>query len=108
MSEMNAQTGERKASPLGEAIVGRINALATISQDPGNLTRIFLTSEHRAAAELIMGWMREAGMNARIPTSTESPPLITAVTSPEIVSFSSKAFCKLDQSFGRSTRISES
>ena len=66
MSEMNAQTGERKTSPLGEAIVGRINALATISQDPGNLTRIFLTSEHRAAAELIMGWMREAGMNAHL------------------------------------------
>jgi len=66
MSEMNAQTGERKTSPLGEAIVGRINALATISQDPGNLTRIFLTSEHRAAAELIMGWMLEAGMNAHL------------------------------------------
>jgi allantoate deiminase len=66
MSEMNAQTGQRKTSPLGEAIVGRINALATISQDPGNLTRIFLTSEHRAAAELIMGWMREAGMNAHL------------------------------------------
>ena len=66
MSEMNAQTGERKTPPLGEAIVGRINALATISQDPGNLTRIFLTSEHRAAAELIMGWMREAGMNAHL------------------------------------------
>ncbi|HXB76837.1 MAG TPA: allantoate amidohydrolase [Bradyrhizobium sp.] len=63
---MNAQTGDRKTSPLGEAIVGRINALATISQDPGNLTRIFLTSEHRAAAELIMGWMREAGMNAHL------------------------------------------
>jgi allantoate deiminase len=66
MSEMNAQTGDRKTSPLGEAIVGRINALATISQDPGNLTRIFLTSEHRAAAELIMGWMRETGMNAHL------------------------------------------
>ena len=66
MSEMNAQTGDRKTSPLGEAIVGRINALATISQDPGNLTRIFLTSEHRAAAELIMGWMLEAGMNAHL------------------------------------------
>ena len=33
---------------------------------------------------------------------------MTAVTVPEIVSFSSKAFCRPDQSFGRSTRISES
>jgi allantoate deiminase len=66
MSEMNAQTGERKASPLGEEIVGRINHLATISESPLNLTRIFLTAEHRAAADLIMSWMVEAGMSARL------------------------------------------
>ena len=66
MSEMNAQTGERKASSLGEEIVGRINQLATISENKGNLTRIFLTAEHRAAADLIMGWMREAGMSAHL------------------------------------------
>jgi allantoate deiminase len=66
MSEMNAQTGERKALSLGEEIVGRINHLATISENKGNLTRIFLTSEHRAAADLIMGWMREAGMSAHL------------------------------------------
>ena len=66
MSEMNAQTGERNASSLGQEIVGRINALAAISESPGNLTRLFLTSEHRAAADLIMGWMVEAGMSARL------------------------------------------
>jgi allantoate deiminase len=66
MSEMNAQTGERKALSLGEEIVGRINQLATISENKGNLTRIFLTAEHRAAADLIMGWMREAGMSAHL------------------------------------------
>jgi allantoate deiminase len=67
MSEMNAQTGERKAaSSLGEEIVGRINHLATISESKGNLTRMFLTAEHRAAADLIMGWMREAGMSAHL------------------------------------------
>src|SRR6516164_1352354 len=66
MSEMNAQTGERKASSLGQEIVGRINALAAISESPGNLTRLFLTPEHRAAADLIMSWMVEAGMSARL------------------------------------------
>jgi allantoate deiminase len=67
MSEMNAQTGERKAaSSLGEEIVGRINHLATISESKRNLTRMFLTAEHRAAADLIMGWMREAGMSAHL------------------------------------------
>jgi len=63
---MNAQTGERKASSLGQEIVGRINALATISENPGNLTRIFLTPEHRAAANLIMSWMAEAGMSTHL------------------------------------------
>ena len=65
MSEKNAATA-RQASPLGEEIVGRINRLAEISETPDNLTRIFLTPEHRAAAELIMRWMVEAGMSAHL------------------------------------------
>jgi allantoate deiminase len=65
MSEKNAATA-RQASPLGEEIVGRINRLAGISETPDNLTRIFLTPEHRAAAELIMRWMVEAGMSAHL------------------------------------------
>jgi allantoate deiminase len=51
---------------LGEEIVGRINALAAISETPEHLARIFLTSEHRAAADLILDWMREAGMRAHL------------------------------------------
>jgi allantoate deiminase len=66
MSEKNAATAGRQASPLGEEIVGRINRLAGISETPDNLTRIFLTPEHRAAAELIMSWMVEAGMKAHL------------------------------------------
>ncbi len=52
--------------PLGVEIVGRIDELAAISETPGRLTRIFLTREHRAAAERILGWMREAGMRAHL------------------------------------------
>jgi allantoate deiminase len=66
MSEMNAGVSGRGASPLGEEIVGRINRLTTISETPDNLTRVFLTPEHRAAADLIMAWMREAGMSAHL------------------------------------------
>lgn len=66
MSEMNAGVSGRGASPLGEEIVGRINRLAEISEAPDNLTRIFLTPELRAAADLIMTWMREAGMSAHL------------------------------------------
>jgi allantoate deiminase len=66
MSETNAATAGRQALPLGDEIVGRINRLATISETPDNLTRIFLTPEHRAAADLIMAWMVEAGMSAHL------------------------------------------
>jgi allantoate deiminase len=51
---------------LGDEIVGRINALAAISETAANLTRIFLTFEHSAAADLIMGWMRDAGMSVHL------------------------------------------
>src|ERR1700681_886222 len=54
------------APPLGDEIAGRIKALAAISETPNKLTRIFLTPEHRAAADLILSWMREAGMRAHL------------------------------------------
>ena len=66
MSKMNAETDHRPASPLGDEIVGRIDRLAAISETPANLTRIFLTAEHRAAAELILSWMCDAGMRAHL------------------------------------------
>src|SRR6266550_4551264 len=53
-------------SSLGDEIVRRINQLAKISETPEHLTRIFLTEQHRAAADLILGWMRDAGMRAHL------------------------------------------
>ena len=62
MSEMKEAAA---GSPsFGDEIVGRINELAAISETSEHLTRVFLTREHRAAAELILGWMRSAGMRA--------------------------------------------
>jgi len=46
--------------------VRRIDALSAISETPDHLTRIFLTPEHRAAADLLLSWMREAGMRAHL------------------------------------------
>jgi allantoate deiminase len=66
MNEMNAETAGRHGRSLGDEIVGRIDRLGTISETPAHLARIFLTSEHRAAAELILGWMRDAGMQAHL------------------------------------------
>lgn len=58
------ETGCVENARLGEAIVARIARLAAISETPHHLTRVFLTPPHRQAAELIMLWMREAGMQA--------------------------------------------
>src|SRR5580692_9983825 len=66
MSEMNAETAKLQNPILGKEIVDRINALGAISETNENLTRIFLTREHRAAAELILDWMRSAGMRAHL------------------------------------------
>jgi allantoate deiminase len=51
---------------LGQEIVRRIDALSAISETPDHLTRIFLTPEHRAAADLLLSWMQEAGMRAHL------------------------------------------
>src|SRR5258706_5782703 len=63
---MNIANPHNTASSLGDEIVGRIATLAAISETPDNLTRIFLTPEHLAAAELILSWMRDAGMRAKL------------------------------------------
>ncbi len=44
----------------------RCDALARHSELPGGLTRVFLSPEQRAANDLVLGWMREAGMSARL------------------------------------------
>src|SRR5712672_3554381 len=66
MSDMNAASGGLQHSSLGDEIVGRINELAAISETPEHLTRVFLTKEHRAAADLLLDWMRSAGMRAQL------------------------------------------
>ena len=51
---------------LGDEIVGRINRLGAISETPEHLARVFLSPEHRIAADLILSWMRDAGMTAKL------------------------------------------
>jgi allantoate deiminase len=55
-----------QTASLGEDIVRRINELAAISEEDDKLTRIYLTRELRTAGDLILGWMREAGMSAQL------------------------------------------
>jgi allantoate deiminase len=66
MSEMKAGLAEHQNAPLGDEIVNRINELGAISETPEHLARIFLSREHRVAADLILTWMRAAGMHAHL------------------------------------------
>ena len=51
---------------LESTIMGWLDELAEISEDPALLTRRYLTLEHSRAADLVMRWMREAGMSTRL------------------------------------------
>lgn len=66
MSKTDAAGAGTRPDLLGEEIVARINELAAISETPEHLARIYLTSEHRRAADLLLSWMREAGMSAHL------------------------------------------
>jgi len=59
---MNAE----EASGLGDRAEAMIDALAAASDDPGRLTRLYLTPAHRRAADMVAGWMAEAGLAVRM------------------------------------------
>ena len=46
--------------------MARCDALARHSELAGGLTRIYLSGEQQAANELVLGWMREAGMRSQL------------------------------------------
>ncbi len=49
-----------------QRILDRCDALARCSESPDKLTRVYLSREMRAASELVLGWMREAGMAVHV------------------------------------------
>ena len=49
-----------------ERIMQRCDELARHSELPGGLTRVFLSPQYRAATDLVLGWMRDAGMQASL------------------------------------------
>lgn len=50
----------------GRRLLDRAEALARHSELPGGLTRTSLSKQYRGAADLVLGWMREVGMSARL------------------------------------------
>jgi allantoate deiminase len=49
---------------FGPRILERAEALSHLTERPGMVARSYLTPRHREAGDLILGWMREAGMEA--------------------------------------------
>src|SRR2546430_2879350 len=47
---------------LGPRAEAMVDALGTISAEPDRLVRLFLTPEHRRAADRVAEWMRAAGL----------------------------------------------
>lgn len=54
------------AAAMAARIVRRIEELAQVSETDGALTRVAFSPEHARAADLLVAWMREAGMRARM------------------------------------------
>ncbi|MDB5509778.1 MAG: allantoate amidohydrolase [Hyphomicrobiales bacterium] len=50
----------------GATLMRRIDELARASSSSDVLTRLTLTPAHRLAADMVAGWMREAGMSVRV------------------------------------------
>ena len=50
----------------GQRIMQRCDALAAITAPSKGVTRLYLTPEHRRAADLLIAWMQEAGMDAHL------------------------------------------
>ena len=51
---------------MGSRITQRIDELAAISESPDALTRICFSPEHRRAGDLVLHWMKDAGLSARM------------------------------------------
>ncbi len=49
-------------SEFGARAEAMLSELSAISSEPNRLVRLFLSAEHRRAADLIAGWMKDAGM----------------------------------------------
>jgi allantoate deiminase len=54
------------ATNLADVVMARCNELAECSEDPGRLTRRFLTPPMRDVHELVGGWMREIQLETRV------------------------------------------
>jgi allantoate deiminase len=57
---------EGRVAEIGAALMARLDALACFTDEPGRLTRFYLTQAHRVAADQVRAWMEEAGLTSEI------------------------------------------
>ncbi|MGH6797964.1 MAG: Zn-dependent hydrolase, partial [Roseiarcus sp.] len=50
----------------GRRLMARLDAFAAFTDEPGRLTRLFLSEAHAKAAQALIGWCVEAGLEARL------------------------------------------
>ncbi len=53
-------------APRARRLMARLDAFAAFTDEPGRLTRLFLSDAHKRAAAAFIGWCGEAGLAARI------------------------------------------
>jgi allantoate deiminase len=53
-------------APSAARIWEHCEALARCSEQPDGLTRVYLSKEQRTVNDLVLGWMRDAGMDAKL------------------------------------------
>jgi allantoate deiminase len=63
---------------MGERAAEMIDALAAITAEPGKLTRLYLTPEHKRAALLVGEWMDSAGLAVRMDAAGTMHGLLPA------------------------------
>jgi allantoate deiminase len=61
-AEMTASPTTAEQSAIGARAEAMLSELGSISSEPNRLIRLFLSAEHRRAADLIAGWMKDAGL----------------------------------------------
>ncbi len=46
--------------------MARLDQMAALSERPGEITRLYLSHEHKQASQLVADWMRDAGMEVEV------------------------------------------
>lgn len=63
---MTASLTKEEQAAIGARAETMLSELGAISSEPNRLIRLFLSPEHRRAADLVAGWMKDADRRAHV------------------------------------------